>query len=213
MRLIVLSLDGGEPVTLETDPSFVYHLFNSFEDHGEIVMDVVAHSLSDAIQKFDVANIEKKVPQHGGTPIRLRLDLSRRRVRRELITENICEFPQINHRQAHMRSYRYGYATRVEVVDAAGEEDYEGHILKIDMHSNTSQAYYESDWLPGEPVFVPATTGRGREDDGYILSVASHRVEEKAQLWILNATDMQLISRLTVGAVIPLGFHGQFFAE
>jgi len=111
-----------------------------------------------------------------------------------------------------MRPYRYGYATRIDVVDAEGREHYGGEVLKIDMQSNASRTFHEPDWLPGEPVFVPAGAGRGREDDGYVLSVASHREAEKTQLWILDAIDMQLISRLTVDAVIPLGFHGQFFA-
>ena len=85
--------------------------------------------------------------------------------------------------------------------------------MKYDMKGGGGSSFGEDEWLPGEPLFVAKKEAGSTdpEDDGYLLSLASHATEERAQLWILNASDMSMRARVTVDAAIPLGFHGQFF--
>ncbi|MGF1466650.1 MAG: carotenoid oxygenase family protein [Sandaracinaceae bacterium] len=211
LRLIVVPLDGGEPRLFETDGCFIYHLFNAYEADGEIILDAIEHGGGDAISKLEVAAIAERRPDLGGRASRLRLDLARGRVTREPLTDAVCEFPRINDRRAHMRPYRYGYAASLVSLEADGERRYEGSLLKVDTSGGETRAYADHDWIPGEPIFVPrAADGDLAEDDGYVLSVASHRREERTRLWVLDATTLEPRATLTVPTLVPLGFHGHF---
>jgi carotenoid cleavage dioxygenase-like enzyme len=210
MKLIVLPLDGSTEKVFETDPGFVYHLFNSFEHNGEIIMDVVEHQGDDAITKMSIDNLKNEMPVLGGTPTRLRLDMKKSKVIREVLADKICEFPQINYARVHQCNYQYGYGASITTSGDRSAKQYNSRLLKIDTRGGNVLSYGEDDWIPGEPIFAENRKAT-EEEDGYLLTVASHRTEDKSQLWILNAKDLQPEAKLTVNALVPLGFHGQFF--
>jgi carotenoid cleavage dioxygenase-like enzyme len=209
-QLIVVPLDGGEPRIFETDIGFVFHFFNSHQRGDEIVADVIHHEGKDVLTNLGTEHLLHGHPRLGGEVVRLRLSLGDGRVRREPITDDGCEFPRIHYRRVHQRPYRYGYAVRSRCSGEGDERRYEGRLLKIDVEGGETLSFEEPDWLPGEGVFVPKADASD-EDDGYVLSVASHRHEERAQLWILEAKDLSLRARLSVDVAIPLGFHGNFY--
>jgi beta,beta-carotene 9',10'-dioxygenase len=209
-RLIVLPLQGGKPIELKTKPGFVFHLINSFERDDEIVMDVIEHQGSDVLAKLSTDRLASHEPTLGGQAMRLRLDLARRRVTRECLSNEISEFPQINYRDAHMRDYRFAYAVNTLSKTQDGQRRYVSALQKFDVASGEHLRYAEEEWLPGEALFVPRGKPGAREDDGYLLSVASHRSKEQTCCWIIDAKTLTPRARLTVDTLIPLGFHGQF---
>ncbi len=209
-QLVVLPLDGGEARIFETDPGFVFHLWNSQQQGDEIVLDLIDHGGDDVFADLATDNILHGCPKLGGAPTRLRLDLKDGKVRRESLGDERCELPRIHFRAVHQRPYRYGYAVRARCNGEGDARRYESRLLKLDVEGGAMCSFEEEEWIPGEAVFVPKEDAR-EEDDGYLLSVASHRKEERAQLWILEAKDMSLRARLEVDVAIPLGFHGNFY--
>ncbi len=209
-QLWVMPLDGGEPRIFETDAGFVFHLWNCQERGDEIVMDLIFHEHDDVFENLTTDRLLHGQPHLGGQPLRLILGLADGRVKREELSDERCEFPRINYRAVHQRPYRYGYATRSGCEGEGDERRYVSRLLKIDVEGGETRGYEEDDWLPGEGVFVAKEDAQG-EDDGYVLSVASHQRDERAQLWILEAKDMSLRAKLEVDVAIPLGFHGNFF--
>ena len=61
----------------------------------------------------------------------------------------------------------------------------------------------------GEPVFVPRP-GAVAEDDGVVLSVALDGIRRKSALLVLDARNMEEITRASVPHHIPFGFHGLY---
>jgi len=213
MRLVVLPLDGGDARIFETDPGFVFHLFNSHERDGEIVMDLVVHGGADVLTRLSVDTLLDGRPNLGGTPTRFRLNLRDGTMKREVLADVPCEFPQIHYRRAHQKDYRFGYAVSTQVVGKQDARRYESRVVKLELDGGEVGTYEEPDYLPGEALFVAGADadGSSAEDDGYLLTVAPHRSENETQLWILDARDLSMRARLTVDTVIPLGFHGQFY--
>jgi carotenoid cleavage dioxygenase-like enzyme len=209
-QLVVIPLDGGDPRFFEIDLGFVFHVFNTHQRGSEIVMDVIHHEGRDVMTNLSTKNVLHGNPRLGGEPVRLVLNLANGSVRREALSDERVEFPRINYGRVHQRPYRYGYAVRARCVGEGDERRYESRLAKLDMEGGEMLFFEEPDWIPGEGVFVPRENGTA-EDDGYILSVASHRHEERGQLWILDAKDMSLCAKLTVDVALPLGFHGQFY--
>jgi carotenoid cleavage dioxygenase len=66
----------------------------------------------------------------------------------------------------------------------------------------------------GEPVFVPAD-GASSEDDGYLLSFVHDPAENKSELIILDASNMEKdpVARIHLPTRVPAGFHGSWIAD
>jgi carotenoid cleavage dioxygenase-like enzyme len=77
------------------------------------------------------------------------------------------------------------------------------------LTQGSSRTFKEPGWAFGEPIFAERP-GSKREDDGLVLSVATHLHEERSALFVLDAATLALVVRAEVAASIPLGFHGSF---
>jgi len=81
-------------------------------------------------------------------------------------------------------------------------------LLRLDASGHTRR-FTDPDFTFGEPVFV-AQPGTSDEGAGVLLTVGSHRTEERSQLAVIDADTMTVIARAEVPLPIPLGFHGSF---
>lgn len=192
----------------EVEGCFVFHFFNAFETAGELIVDVAAHHHEAPLNSLSIQNLSDGSPSLGGIPTRFRMHLRTGRVTTERLSEVLCEFPQIAYQQCHGRLYRFGYGASA----CRSRDGYESRLIKLDTETGALWEFSDTSWIPGEALFVPRRSTHA-EDDGYLLSVASHVNDQRSRLWILDASDLSDIATVDVPHLVPLGFHGQFFRD
>lgn len=113
---------------------------------------------------------------------------------------------------ASAQKHRYVYAA----AGALGEEVAPPQgITKLDLESGGRESWFPEDGAEfcGEPMYAPR---RGVEDDaedgGYILSTLFNGKEERSEIVVLRADDLEAgpVARVPLGIALPHGNHGCF---
>jgi carotenoid cleavage dioxygenase-like enzyme len=185
----------------DIDPAFVFHTMNAFEQGDDVMLDVARydHLWVNGSSDFD----------YPATLSRYTLGMKSGAASLQEIAPQRMEFPQIN-RQLTGRNYRYGYSLGVIVVGTGGNRHESiGSILKQDLHTGDVQVFELGDGsIPGEPFFVPSTSG-GNEDDGYVLNYVYDPQTHATKLWIMDAHNIStVLAKVQLSARVPQGFHG-----
>jgi carotenoid cleavage dioxygenase-like enzyme len=200
-RLGVMPRDGSneDVVWYEIDPCYVFHPMNAYEDGHSITIDVCR-----------LAEFMK--PGSAGSPPRLHqwtIDRSAGRVTERPLDDRATEFPRIPNSRVGL-PYRYGY-----VAELGPEGTMPIGFRKYDMRSGASTGHaLKHGQIGGEPVFVPAA-GASAEDDGYLLSYVYDPAENRSELVILDASQLEKdpIARVHLPVRVPAGFHGSWIAD
>jgi carotenoid cleavage dioxygenase-like enzyme len=137
------------------------------------------------------------------------LDLAGGTVKEERLDERPAEFPRVDERYTGLR-YRHGYASG-RAGSPVGAEffnaiyHYDHQIGRRRMH-NLGPTSFTS-----EPVFVPRSP-RAREGEGFLLAVVYRREENRSDLLILDAENVESAPLATVQLPhrVPYGFHGNW---
>ncbi len=207
-RFRVLDRTTGESVaTVRTDPFFVYHFANAYEDDGTVVVDCVRFEDETAITGLGLANLWSDDPDLArGDFVRYRLPLDGGPAGRELLCRGPVEFPTIHYDRYNGRPYRYAYlaATDYGALPTA--------IAKVDTDERTTHRWSRPGLHPGEAIFVPAPSPAA-EDDGVLLSLALDGTADRSVLLCLNAETLTERARAPLPHRVPYGFHGQFYAK
>ncbi|MFG2049431.1 carotenoid oxygenase family protein [Micromonospora sp. NPDC048935] len=199
-RIGLLPREGrGEDVRwFETDPCYVFHPVNAYEDSDTCVLDVIRHE-----RVFD-----RDLLMPGETPPTLwrwTLDLRRGTVSGRPLHDLPQEFPRIDDRRK-TRPHRYAYTISMRCDSGALSGP---ALLRHDLLRGTTETH---DFGPGheagEAVFVP----RGplaAEDDGWILAYVLDRRTSRSDLVVLDTADFAGEPAATVhlGSAVPGGFH------
>lgn len=191
-----------------TDPCFVFHTINAFEDGDGLVVDVCAYDDHSIIALLDLDALRSGSAEHGpeAAPLRLRLPLGGGPVTTARLAETDLELPRIDYRSRNGRPYRYVYG-----ASSAGS-GFLKRLVGVDVTDGTTKVWEEPDAWAGEPIFVPRP-GRdeGAEDDGVVLSVVLDAAAGHSSLLVLDAASFQELARADAPHHIPFGFHGQHF--
>lgn len=185
---------------IDTDPCYVFHPLNSYDDGNKIVMDVVRYEKVFTNDKSGAFNKGSKL-------VRWTIDVDAGVIDTTILSDRNQEFPRINPR-VECHPHRFGYA-----IAAGGEHGFEG-LLKHDLTAGTTQYHDVGDnCAGGEPVFIP--TGKDHtaaEDAGYILSVVYNATTHSSELRVLDAQHFEApaLAIVKLGTRIPYGFHGNF---
>ncbi len=199
-RLGVMPRDGSnkDVVWYDIDPCYVYHPMNAYEDGDEIILDVcrMAHSMT--LDRPDVPPVlyQWRINQATGKVSERQLD------------DRTVEFPRVPDAKVGL-PYRYGYTAEfADGLPAAAA------FRKYDQQTGTSTAHDLKGRMGGEPVFVPAA-GASAEDDGYLLSFAYDPTEDKSELVIVDASNVEAdaVARVHLPTRVPFGFHGSWIAD
>ncbi|WP_327051898.1 carotenoid oxygenase family protein [Halomicrococcus gelatinilyticus] len=205
-RFHVLDRATGERVSVvRTEPFFVYHFANAYEDDDAIVVDCVAYPDSEAITGLTLSNLRRDDPDLPcGDFVRFRLPLHDGDAERTLLLRGPVEFPTIHYRRYNGRRYRYAYLAAIDrgALPTA--------IVKVDLDGQATARWSEPGLHPGEPIFVPAPSPT-REDDGVLLSIALDGREERSVLLCLDAETLTERARAPLPHRLPYPFHGQFY--
>jgi len=134
---------------------------------------------------------------------RITLDLESRNggIHEETLFDTpISSFARIDERFVTL-PYRYVFVqyadSRFESSDVLGRTD--GNCIgRFDLHTGTLQPYFPG---PGravhEPVFIPRSASSA-EGAGYLLAAADNVVESTTELYLIDATTMEEIARVTL---------------
>ncbi len=205
--VILIDRNGSGSRTIETDAVLQFHLSNAHERGGDVVIDAITYSDGEILS--GIADFRSQ--SLAGAPSEFtRFTVSPRQVRREVISDTVCEFPR-HHPGREGREHRFSYvASRHRLTTL-----YDG-ITRIDLETGHECTHLAQG--PGnsycEPVFAPDPDGSG-EDDGWLLTVEYEAALHRSRLVVFDARDLSAGPRFTAALThhIPQGFHGNFYPE
>jgi beta,beta-carotene 9',10'-dioxygenase len=196
---------GKSAGPFETDPGFAFHHVNSFEENGDVVVDICTYSDAGIIKDFYLERLRAGRLINTAYLERFRISPGARAVKRERLIDESVELPRINYQSCNERRYRYVWG-----IGVAGT--WFDRIVKADVVERTSTIWSEDGCFPGEPVFVAAPDATS-EDDGVLLSVVLDGRQANSFLLVLDARSLDELARAKVPHQIPHGFHGNFFGS
>src|SRR4029077_19117416 len=188
---------------------YVFHVMNAWEENNRIVADVM---------QFEEAPL---FPHSDGSPTdpakaRARLcrwtfDLSGNtdRFTQTYLDDLTGEFPRIDDRRAGMKSSHGWYACANPELPAFGALS---GIAHVDGAGKRLGKYH----LPaGDTISEPVFVERGKdtaEGDGWLLAVVWRARENRSDLAVFNAGDVEAgpVALVHLGHRVPDGFHGNW---
>jgi len=200
----------GESIRwFEAEPTYIYHIVNAWEEGNKIVLDGCRLGHPEPSQ-----DDRRRYPgPYANLMAWMKLDASYHRWRfnlkngactEEARSDLISEFPMINSR-------RNGLPTRFSYHVSFADADtvlFDG-LIKYDAHSGAIQQHR---FAPGhygsESPFAPRD-GATEEDDGYVVSFVSIPAEQRAELHVFDARDLESgpVCRALIPNHIASGFH------
>lgn len=189
-----------------TDPCYMFHPMNMWEDGDKIHADVM---------QYENAPLFPNADGSPGQPASARLcrwtfDLSGKTnaIARSYIDDSAGEFPRFDERRAGL-PYRHGYFA---ANSGNGTDVKFDAIAHIDFASGKKSVHS----LPkgdavGEPVFVPRSANAG-EGDGFLVAVAYRAAENRSDFIVLDAQNVEAgpIATAALPRRVPFGFHGNW---
>jgi len=206
-NIVLVPRDGGEPITLKTDPFFVFHHVNAFEEGDRLVVDSIRYERYLSTQPdrdFRETDFQLLPP---GQLWRTEIDLVSRAVRCRALSLRPSEFPQV-HPSVSGRPHRYVWLASVH--DAQVNAPLQA-IAKVDLttEATTTVASFAPQGFVGEPLFVPRP-GATAEDDGWLLVSVYDAERHRSDLVVLDAATLERRARLGLRHHLPYGLHGTF---
>ena len=206
-RLGVLPRHGtaADVLWMEIDPCYVFHVLNSYEAGGRIILDVVRHQ-----RVFDRDRLRpgESVPTlwrwtldpAGGTATEVQLD------------DRAQEFPRIDDRYKGS-AHRYGFTAALRPEDPAALAG--PALLRHDLREGRTEAHeYGRGRAAGEAVFVPRTPD-APEADGWLLTPVYDAATDRTDLIVVDTQDFTgpPVASIHLPTRIPHGFHSAWIAE
>jgi len=191
---------------LEVDPAYVFHPMNAWEDGSKIHCELMEYPSAPLFPNADGSpGVEAKARLTRWT-----LDLSAptNMVKRETLDDVDGEFPRFDERLAGL-PYRHGWYVASTEKASTLEFNALAHVdLKSGKRSLRQLGPGDS---AGEPIFVPARPDAA-EGEGFILAVVYRATENRSDLLVLNALDIEGEPQavLKLPRRVPSGFHGNW---
>jgi carotenoid cleavage dioxygenase len=209
-RIGVMPRDGksADVKWFETDPCYVFHPLNAYEDGERIVADVCRYA---RLPLFDAGDPVQGQEDLSARLTRWTLDLAGGAVKEERLDDLATEFPRLDERRAGL-SYRHGYAGGLLPTD--GEPAGFNAIVHYDLATGRRREHrLPAGDATGEPVFVPRGAD-APEGEGYLLAVVYRGEEKRSDVLVLDAQNVDRAPLATVKLPhrVPFGFHGNWGA-
>jgi len=187
---------------LDTDPCYVFHPFNAYDDGRRIVCDMAQYP-----------RLPLALPGEAGTVVatsslwRWTIDLDGGSVKREPLDDRVVDFPRLDERRTGL-PYRYGFA------GCGGRDGVDGfhEIVRYDLATGAAAVHRAGAHdTVNEPIFVPRTP-TSPEGQGYLLSVVWRAAEDRSDLLVLDAenVDREPLAIVRLPHRVPNGFHGNW---
>jgi beta,beta-carotene 9',10'-dioxygenase len=202
-RFHLFDRSGGAGLgPFETEARFGFHHVNSYEEDGEVVVDICTFPDAGIVEDLYMERLRAGKPIATPHLERFRISPESGTVQSERLIEEPIELPRINYARCNERPYQYAWG----VGTGGGWID---RIVKADVVERRAAVWSEDGCFPGEPVFVAAPDAEA-EDEGILLSVVLDGRVGNSFLLVLDAHTLDELARAEVPHHIPFGFHGQF---
>jgi len=211
-RLGVMPRSGGNADVrwYDTDPCYVFHPMNAYEDGDAIVLDVARYGRLDFMTPKAIDNLSYR-DDNAARMHRWRIDRRAGGVRSTPLDDVIAEFPRVDERRVGRR-HRFGYTAARENGVEDGTRPEWTSIRKYDLERGTNETRrYGAGNGVGEPLFVPRTPGAD-EDDGWVLVLVYDQTRNASRFDVLDAraiTD-DPVATVWLPHRVPYGFHGNW---
>ncbi len=189
-----------------TDPCYVFHPMNTWEENGKIIADVMQYETPPLFPNADGSP---------GKPAAARLarwvfDLSGKTdtIQRSYIDDLAGEFPRLDERRTGL-AYRHGYFAADSRNGTAVKFN---AIAHIDHQTGKRATYvFPAGDLTGEPVFVPRTPD-APEGDGWLVAVVYRGAEDRSDFVVFDAAQVTAgpVATVKLPRRVPFGFHGNW---
>ena len=213
-RLGIMPRRGGNADVrwFDTDPSYVFHPMNAYEDGDAIVLDVARYGRLDFMSAAAVEEPGYR-DANAARLHRWRIDLARGGVASTPLDDIVTEFPRVDERRLGRR-HRFGYMAAREPELNDGAQPLWTAVRKYDLErGGVTERRFGAGNGVGEPLFVPRTAAAA-EDDGWVLVLVYDAARDTSDFWILDAQDVagEPVARVALPHRVPYGFHGNWVA-
>ncbi len=195
--------DASDIRWIETDPLFMYHSANAYDDGDKVVVEVAG-----ANQPPLMVNADGSRPAPADTKFTLRrwtLDPVHG-FKNETLDDLELHFPRVDDRFTG-KKYRYVYANASAELN--GRLDGFGCIATYDLVTGKRSLFDGGPGVHfGEPVFAPRAS-TAAEGDGYLLVMRSFLDRRPSELLVFSAPDPAAgpIATVRLPVRVPAGFH------
>jgi all-trans-8'-apo-beta-carotenal 15,15'-oxygenase len=202
---------SGAMQAIETDPCFIFHHANAFEQDDEVIVDSICYETFPAIDhnlNYQETNFDTRPP---GQLWRTHLNLKTKTAERRCIDQHSCEFPQVH---PALVSKPHHWIFLAAAHQAQGDAPQQA-ILKINPKSGQQEFWSAAPkGFVGEPIFVPRPHST-EEDEGWVLTLVYDATHHRTDVVVLDGADLEkgTIARLHLKHHIPYGLHGSFTAS
>jgi len=189
-----------------TDPCYVFHPMNMWEDGDKIYADVMQYANAPLFPNADGSPGKPA----GARLVRWTFDLldNTNTIKQEKLDDMTGEFPRLDERFAGL-AYRHGYyaasSTNSDkiIFDSIAHIDHK--TGKRAMHT------FAPGDAPGEPVFVPRAAN-APEGDGWLVATVYRGNTDTSDFVVFDAQDVAKgpIGEALLPRRVPFGFHGNW---
>ncbi|MDZ3833622.1 MAG: carotenoid oxygenase family protein [Sphingopyxis sp.] len=208
-HIAVMRRDGsGDIRWFNVDSCYVFHVLNAWQEGGKLFADVLRYDQPPLFPRVDGKTGER----HAGELMRWTFDLDApsNAVKEETLDDLFGEFPRIDHRFETRKNVHGWYLGDPAGYGAGGQTA----VVHKNLQTGKREKFeLGADSPASEPVFVPRSQEAG-EGDGYLMTVVYRTPENRSDLLIFEATDLEKgpIATVHVPRRIPYGFHGSWVA-
>ncbi|NJL47534.1 MAG: Apocarotenoid-15,15'-oxygenase [Leptolyngbyaceae cyanobacterium SM2_5_2] len=211
-KILVIPRNGKDPMqVIDTNPCFVFHHANAFEQDGQLVIDSVCYDRFPSLegsQDYLTVDFDRLPP---GQLWRFRVDLATATARAETLVSRCVEFPALHPDQVG-RPYRYLFIGAAHA--AQGNAPLQA-LLKLDSQTGQTDVWSAAPrGFMGEPLFVPRPQATS-EDDGWVMVLMYDGDRRCSDVVILDGQAITAgpIARLKLSHHVPYGLHGSFVPQ
>jgi carotenoid cleavage dioxygenase len=214
-RLGVMPRNGGSADVrwFDTDPCYVFHPMNAYDDGDAVVLDVARYRRLDFMSPREARDPGYR-DENAARLHRWRIDLARGGVASTPLDDVSSEFPRVDERRLG-RPHRFGYVAARESTGGESGMPIWTAVRRYDLERGREVTRrFGAGNGAGEPLFVPRTA-TAAEDDGWVLVLVYDAARNASDFWILDARDIagEPVARVVLPHRIPYGFHGNWVAS
>jgi len=189
----------------ETDPCYVFHPMNMWEEGEKILVDVMQYANAPLFPNADGSPGRPA----GARLVRWTIDLgdATNAIRQQPLDDITGEFPRLDERYAGL-AYRHGYYA---ASSTGSDKILFDAIAHVDHKTGKRAMHVFKDGMPGEPVFVARKEGAA-EGDGWLVTTVYHPSEDRSDFVVFDAMNVAdgPIGWAELPRRIPFGFHGNW---
>lgn len=210
-----------QPIWFNVETCYIFHTVNAWdEDEDTVVLIAIASNLipfelfDSDFARLPADAMLRTLEQSTNSQLRqYTFHLAQGTVEELLLPARRCEFPRVPPSlQCHPA--RYFYASYF--TDSTKKTAHLAGLFKFDRLANTEVASFAfgENTFGGECCFVPKTNIiEPSEDDGYLLVFVTNETVMQSALLVLDARNLELVSKLPTPQRVPYGFHGNWVSQ